>query len=505
MNGLCESDEAAARECVVMKFGGTSVQDASSIRGVCQLVKKALPRCPVVVVSALARVTDELLNVGRVAAEGRLDLVADILHLLRQRHEAVARDLVAGNEYKRLWEKLAAEFKALEAVANGIAAEKALRPVSQDRLLGAGESLSSRLVEAALRSVGVDAALVDARTCVITDAAHTRATPLWEETNERLATVLVPLLQSGKVPVMGGFVGATRDGIPTTLGRGGSDFSASIVGAGLHAERIEIWTDVDGVMTADPTLCPDARRVPRMSFDEAAELAYFGAKVLHPATLVPAMRGNVPVWVLNSRNPDCAGTEIVAHCENDGRIGDGRINDGRINGRQISGGQVKAVTAKRGVAIVDIEPVRWFAPELLREVFDVFERHQHSLELLSASRGSLALLVSSVTALPSIAEELKGMANVRWENHKALVCLVGEQIRRRPEVAGQAFRAVGDIDVRMICQGASERNISFLVDESRAIEAVQRLHRSFFPAPATKPVMEAISSHAMCQAEGAWG
>src|SRR6202162_2357233 len=281
MNGLCESSEPAEQECVVMKFGGTSVHDANSIRGVCQLVKKALPRCPVVVVSALALVTDRLLGVG--------------------------------------------------GGARGIAAEKAPRPVSQDGLLGAGESLSSRLVEAALRSVGVDAALVDARTCVITDAAHTRATPLWDETNERLEAVLVPLLKSGRVPVMGGFVGATRDGIPTTLGRGGSDFSASIVGAGLHAERIEIWTDVDGVMTADPTLCPDASRVPRMSFDEAAELAYFGAKVLHPATLVPAMRGNVPVWVLNSRNPDCAGTEIVAHCENDERIDDGRINDGRIN------------------------------------------------------------------------------------------------------------------------------------------------------------------------------
>ena len=207
-----------------------------------------------------------------------------------------------------------------------------------------------------------------------------------------------------------------------------------------------------------------------MSFDEAADLAYFGAKVLHPATLVPAMRGNIPVWVLNSRNPDCAGTEIVAHCEGDG---------------------VKAITVKRGVAIVDVEPVRWFAPELLREVFDVFERHQHNLDLLSASRGSLALLVSSVSALPAIAEELKGMANLRWENHKALVCLVGEQVRRRPEIAGQAFHAVSGIDVRMICQGASERNISFLVDESCAVETVERLHRAFFVR--SKPAVRDVS------------
>jgi len=484
MSELSVEGRDAVDGCLVMKFGGTSVQDAAAIRRLCQLVRRASPQRPLLVISALAKVTDQLMNAGWAAAEGRLDAARESLQVLRQRHEAVASGLVGGDEYGRLRNEFAREFDALAAVSSRIAWEKAFTPHAQDQLLGAGESLSSKLVHAALRATGVDAVLVDARECIVTDAAHTRATPLWDETNQRLQAVLLPLLKSGQTPVMGGFVGETRDGIPTTLGRGGSDFSASIVGAGLHARRIEIWTDVDGIMTTDPVLCPDARRVARMSFDEAADLAYFGAKVLHPATLVPAMRSNVPVWVLNSRNPDCAGTEIVSHCEADGTV--------------------KAITSKAGVAVVDIEPVRWFAPELLREVFDVFERHQHSLDLLSASRGSLALLVSSVTALPSIAEELKGLANVRWENHKALVCLVGEQIRRHPELASQAFRAIGDIDVRMICQGASERNISFLVDESRAVEAVQRLHRSFFSAPGPEPAIESSSSQAMCQAEGAW-
>jgi aspartate kinase len=477
------SNEAALRpqEYVVMKFGGTSVEDAAAIRRLCRLVARPSSLRPVVVVSALAKVTDQLMNAGWAAAAGSLDSAREILQVLRQRHETVASALANGGERRRLFRDFASEFKAVDKMLTAIASEKALSPCSQDRLLGVGESLSSKLVQSALQCGGGDAVLVDARECIITDAAHARATPLWEETNERLQAVLLPLLESGRVPVLGGFIGATRDGIPTTLGRGGSDFSASIVGAGVNAKRIEIWTDVDGIMTTDPNLCPDARRVPRMSFDEAADLAYFGAKVLHPATLVPAMRSNIPVWVLNSRNPDCAGTEIVAHCDGDG---------------------VKAVTAKRGVAIVDVEPVRWFAPELLREVFDMFERHQYSLDLLSASRGSLALLVSSVSALPAIADELKGMANVRWENHKALVCLVGEQVRRRPELASQAFRAIGDIDARMICQGASERNISFLVDESRAEEAVQRLHRSFFLK--SEPAIEQDGSQAMCQAEGAW-
>ncbi len=484
MNDLSEaSNEAAQRspEYVVMKFGGTSVEDAAAIRRLCRLVQRPLSLRPVVVVSALAKVTDQLMNAGWAAAAGNLDSAREILQILRQRHETVASGLAKGDERWRLSREFAREFKSVDKILAAIASDKAFAPCSQDKLLGIGEVLSSRLVQSALQSAGVDAVLVDARECIITDAAHARATPLWEETNARLQAVLWPLLESGRVPVMGGFVGATRDGIPTTLGRGGSDFSASIVGAGVHAQRIEIWTDVDGIMTTDPNLCPDARRVPRMSFDEAADLAYFGAKVLHPATLVPAMRSNIPVWVLNSRNPECAGTEIVARCEGDG---------------------VKAITAKRGVAIVDVEPVRWFAPELLREVFDVFERHQHSLDLLSASRGSLALLVSSVSALPAIADELKGMANVRWENHKALVCLVGEQVRRRPELASQAFRAIGDIDVRMICQGASERNISFLVDESRAVEAVERLHQSFFSRP--DPAVAQRGSPSLCQSEVVW-
>ena len=467
-------------ECVVMKFGGTSVEDAAAIRRLCQLVARPSSRRPVVVVSALAKVTDQLMNAGWAAAAGQLDSAREILQVLRRRHETVAHGLANGDERKRLSKDVVKEFRALDRLLVAIAFEKALTPRAQDSLLGAGELLSSRLVDSALRSAGVNAVLVDARECIVTDAAHTRATPLWDETHERLRAVVLPLLESGQVPVLGGFVGATRDGIPTTLGRGGSDFSAAIVGAGLHAERIEIWTDVDGIMTTDPNLCPDARRVPRMSFDEASDLAYFGAKVLHPATLLPAMRSNIPVWVLNSRNPDCPGTEIVARCESEG---------------------VKAVTSKRGVAIVDVEPVRWFAPELLREVFDVFERHEHNLDLLSASRGSLALLVSSVSGLPAIAEELKGMANVRWENHKALVCLVGEQVRRRPEIAGKAFRALGDIDVRMVCQGASERNISFLVDESHAVETVQRLHRAFFSK--SLPAAETVS-RAMCQAEVVW-
>ncbi len=471
-------------QCVVMKFGGSSLEDAAAIRRAIRLVKQRLPHRPVIVASALADVTDQLLSAGQAAARGELPSARVTLQEIQRRHAQVALDAAGPQEYDSLSLQLESEFQQLDLLLASIASAGELTPRLQDHLLGAGECLSSRIVQAAFAQAGLDAVWVDAHACVVTDAAHMQATPLWDETNHRLQAALAPLLAESKVPVLGGFIGATRDGIRTTLGRGGSDFTASIVGAALRASGIEIWTDVDGILTADPKLCPEARRVPTMSFEEAADLAYFGAKVLHPASIAPAMRKNIPVWVLNSRNPEGKGTEIVAH------PGDECI--------------LKAITAKKGVTVVDVEAVRWLAPELLREIFEVFERHHYSLDLLSASRGSLSLLVTSTEALPAIAEELKGLANVRWENHKALVCLVGEKVRRQPEIASQVFRALSAVDLRMICQGASERNISFLVDESLAEDLVRRLHRLFFQSRFDR-YSAANAAQPMCQAGGSWG
>jgi aspartate kinase len=466
-----------------MKFGGTSLEDAAAIRRAIRIVKHRLRSRPLIIASAFAEVTDQLLAAGKAAAQGELQAARVSLEELQRRHEQVALDAAGAELYESLRLPLDSEFQQLDILLGSIASAGELTPRFQDQLLGAGECLSSRIVPPAFVHAGLDAVWVDARACLVTDAAHTQATPLWEETNRRLQSALGPLLSEGKIPVLGGFIGSTSDGIPTTLGRGGSDFTASIVGAALHASRIEIWTDVDGILTTDPKLCPEARRVPSMSFEEAADLAYFGAKVLHPSTIAPAMRKNIPVFVLNSRNPEGKGTEIVAH------PGDECV--------------MKAITAKKGVTVVDVEAVRWLAPEILREIFEVFERHQYSLDLLSASRGSLSLLVTSSDALPKIAEELKGLATVRWENHKALVCLVGEKVRRQPEIASQVFRALSDVDLRMICQGASERNISFLVAESQAEDLVRRLHRLFFQSRFDRYSISS-ASQPMCQAGGSW-
>ena len=448
-------------DLVVMKFGGTSVEDAAAIRRLIGIVKNGRNGQAVVVVSALAKVTDQLLEAGRAAASGHLGSALATVRNIYVRHEQLAEVLVEGEAHSALDGALRGEFQNLESLLHRIAASRSLDARLQDQLLGFGECFSSKLVTESLLAAGLNASHVDARSCIVTDARHGQACPEWGATNQRIQQNIEPHLEAGRIPVLGGFIAATADGIPTTLGRGGSDFTAAIVGAALGASRIEIWTDVDGVMTTDPKLCPDARVIRRMSFDEASELAHFGAKVLHPATLAPAMRENIPVYVLNSRRPQNEGTEIIAEATHNQKV--------------------RAISAKRNVASVEIVPHGKIDSELLGSVFTAFDQHSCSVDVMATSPGRISLLVASTVPLPGIAADLEGIADVRWQNHQALVCLVGENIRRQPEVASRVFATVSDMDVRVLCYGASERTISFLVDESKAEESVRKLHAVFFP------------------------
>lgn len=466
-------------DLVVMKFGGTSVEDTGAIRRLIAIVRSRLDTRPVVVVSALAGVTDLLLEAGNAAANGHLGAALATVRDIYVRHESLADSLVDDSAYGDLDRELRSEFRALESLLHDLDCSRQLDLKVQDYLLGFGECFSSRLVTEALCQGGIKAQHVDARACIVTDAHHSQANPVWDVTERRLQETLSPLLDRALVAVMGGFIASTLDAVPTTLGRGGSDYSAAIVGAALCAARIEIWTDVDGIMTTDPKLCSDARVIRRMSFDEASELAHLGAKVLHPATLAPALRENIPVRVLNSRRPEGAGTEIIA--------------------RASTGNVVSAITAKRNVAAVEIASSQGVSSELLRTVCGAFDRHSCSVDVIAISRGRMSLLVGSTAALPAITAELRGVAELRWENHKALVCLVGENIRRQPDVASRAFAAVSDMDVRVVCQGASDRTISFLVEEAKVEESVQRLHAIFFPQPEPLPDWGGISS-AFCEA-----
>jgi len=447
---------------VVMKFGGTSLADAVAIRRAIRIVNQRLAHNPVVVASALADVTDQLLAAGQAAAKGQSASAAASLQYVQRRHEQVALDTAGSDAFGALQQQLASEFEQLHRLLPAISTFGELTRQLQDQFIGAGECLSSRIVQAAFVQAGVDAVWLDARECIVTDAAHTQATPLWDETNQRVREAIGPLLAQSRVPVIGGFIGSTSDGIPTTLGRGGSDFSAAIVGAGLNATRIEIWTDVDGMMTTDPNLCPEARRIKNISFEEAAELAYFGAKVLHPATLLPAIQKNIPVLVLNSRNPKNEGTRITATAPKSKNI-------------------FKAIAAKKRITVVDVVATRMLmAHGFLKSIFEVFANHRCPVDMVSTSEVSISVTVDSNESIAAIAADLARLADVKYEGRKAIVCLVGENIKSTPGIAAKVFSAIPDANIHMISQGASEINISFVIDEDAVPDVVSRLHRTFF-------------------------
>ncbi len=451
---------------IVMKFGGTSVEDEAAIRRVADIVTDRLPKRPVIVVSAMAGVTDSLLAMSRVAAAGSLTEALKMLRKLRHRHLNALSALVSPEDEASEREEIVAVLDALHDMLRGVSALGELSPRSTDNILCAGELLSSRIVCAALRARGIDAELVDSRECIITDANHTNAAPLFDETGERLRCRMKPLLLAGRVPVMGGFIAATMEGVATTLGRGGSDFSAAIVGAALKASRIEIWTDVEGMMTTDPRLCPQAERIDVIGFDEASELAYFGAKVLHPATLIPAVEKNIPVYVLNSRQPKRKGTCIRARAPR-------------------SRTTFRAIAAKKSMAVVSVRSPRMIkAHGFLRAVFEAFERHGCSADLVSTSEVSVSVALDSGRAGTPLLQDLKKLGEVEMEQDKAIICLVGKDIRGRAGIAAKVFETVatGKINVHMISQGASEINIGFVVEERDVPEAVRRLHNCFFEA-----------------------
>jgi len=451
-----------------MKFGGTSVEDPAAIARTAAIVagRLALGKQPVVVVSAMARVTDQLLRAAASAAAGDRTGALAISSRLRARHRDTAAALVKDFANAAALQNLIDQkFDSLDEVLRGLAAILELTPRISDLIVSHGERISSRIVAAAFIERGIDAVHVDARDIVITDSQFQKAAPLDAIVDKRAQEQLLPLTSLGKVPVMGGFIASNEAGITTTLGRGGSDFTGALIGGALSAETIEIWTDVDGIMTTDPRVVPEALRVKVISFEEAAELAYFCAKVLHPATILPAVKKNIPVQVLNSRNPTCEGTRITSlapHCKS----------------------PFKSIAVKKKLSIIDVVASRMLMTHgYLSEIFSIFDKHQCAVDMVSTSEVSVSLTVDSNEKLPSIAADLSKHADVKYEGRKALVCMVGEDIRGKSGMAAQVFTAIRHINVRMISQGASEINMSFMIDEDDADEAVRSLHAAFFKDP----------------------
>jgi aspartate kinase len=453
---------------VVMKFGGTSVEDPAAICRTAAIVagRVAMGKNPVVVVSAMAKVTDQLLRAAGAASLGDRTGALAISSRLRSRHRDTACDLIKdAKSSAALITWIDQKFDQLDEVLRGLAAILELTPRISDLIVSYGERISSRMIAAAFCERGIHAVHVDAREIVITDSQFQKAIPQ-DSIIEKLANEkLRPLIAEGKVPVMGGFIGSNEAGITTTLGRGGSDFTGALIGGALAADTIEVWTDVDGIMTSDPRVCPDALRVKVISFEEAAELAYFGAKVLHPATILPAVKKNIPVLVLNSRNPGNDGTRITSlapHCSS----------------------PFKSIAVKKKLSIIDVVASRMLMTHgYLKAIFDIFDKHQCPVDMVSTSEVSVSLTVDSNDKLPAIAADLSKLADVKYEGKKALICMVGEDIRGQNGMAAQVFAAIRHINVRMISQGASEINMSFMIEEDDADEAVRSLHAAFFQNP----------------------
>ncbi|MEO8255842.1 MAG: lysine-sensitive aspartokinase 3 [Acidobacteriota bacterium] len=457
---------------VVMKFGGTSVADAAAMTRLAGIVRRQIDkqraagqtdqRPPVVVVSALSKVTDGLLDVARRIERGDRDGATTRLNDLVERHVAVAAGVASGARLAAVVRDVRAEFTGLTDMVRALAALHEVSPRLLDAVAATGELASSRIVAAALAEAGVPAAWVDARLVVVTDAEFTAAVPDMAATCDRARQTIAPVTDRGEVAVVGGFIGATADGITTTLGRGGSDYSAAIAGACLDAAEIQIWTDVDGMLTADPRVVPAPRLVPQLSFAEASELAYFGAKVLHPSTILPAVAKNIPVRILNSHRPDNPGTLITA---------DPHPADGHLT----------AIACKREVTVIDITSSRMLmAHGFLRRLFEVFERFRTAVDVVTTSEVSVSVTVDDTRRLDAIVDELSGFADVSCERDMAIICAVGEDIHEDPKAFSRALAALDEIPLRMVSQAASRRNITFVLRDADVPQAMMRLHDTFF-------------------------
>lgn len=459
-----------------MKFGGTSVGDASCINRVAEIVKRAARECPtVVVVSAMSGVTNRLIQAASRSEAGDREHSHAIFAELRKQH-ATALETLVRDKGKRL--RLASCLEKLfsdgEELCKGTAMLRELTPRTLDSVSSLGERLSAPMVAAALSEHGVPSEAVESTELIVTDSYHGGADPLMDRTHTRANARLRPLLDSGIVPVVTGFIGATDSGVLTTLGRGGSDYSATILGAALSADEVIIWTDVNGVLTADPRLVPEARTIPEISYLEASELAYFGAKVLHPKTLRAVAQAGIPVWIRNTFAPEQAGTKITPR--------------GRSNG-----GGVKALTAIRDVALITVGgPGIVGAPDVVGRTFSTTAEVHASILLISqsSSQNDICLIVAASDAKRAVDALRKEFAqdvahekveHITMDPSIAIVAVVGENMRGTPGVAGRTFNAVGreNVNIIAIAQGSSESNISFVVFEKDMKVALQATHREF--------------------------
>jgi aspartate kinase len=447
---------------IIMKFGGTSVEDEDAFKRVQQIVRAHRDARPIVVLSAMSRVTDALLGSVQVAASVQVESAQRSLDEHFERHRKVARTLLSAATAKTCEAVMESARGEIAELLHAVAARSQPLPLLQDEIVSYGERLSAFLLVEVLRAVNLSAQYVDARRCITTDDEHGCAAPLFTETTTRTRVELEPLVESSIIPVLGGFIASSLNGETTTLGRGGSDYTAAIIGAAMESREIQIWTDVPGVLTADPRVVGRAHTIPRLSYAEAAELAYFGAKVLHPKTIQPAVEQRIPVRICNSHAPETGSTLVCAETET-------------------SPHTVKAIAHKTGVTTISVTSARMLgAYGFLHAIFEIFDRHRTVVDVVTTSEVSVSLSLDKAGDLSPILIELESLGSVNVEKRRAIVCVVGEGLRGTPGIAGRVFSIIGDINVSLISQGASSINLTFAIDEDRVTEAVSRLHVGLF-------------------------
>ncbi len=445
-----------------MKFGGTSVQDAAAFARVAEIVAGERENSPVVVTSAMAKVTDSLLAAFETARKDNFETALLSLDPNFERHLEVSRELTNDEQQKSFRRELELSKKEIGELLERVSRRSLPLQMLKDAIVSYGEQLSSRLLTEVCCAKNLNTRQVDARRLIVTDEEYGAATPVWNETEKLVRLELQPSIDNGEIPVLGGFIGATYSGETTTLGRGGSDYSAALIGAALRAGEIQIWTDVTGVLTCDPRIVPEARTLKTLSYEEAAELAYFGAKVLHPKTIQPAVDFSIPVRVCNSHKPDERGTMILPKSETTRR-------------------KVKSIAHKTGITILRISSARMLGSYgFMSALFQIFERYRTVIDVISTSEVSVSLTLDNTTSLDAIINELKRLGEVEIETNNAVVCVVGEGLRGTSGVASQIFSTISDINISLISHGASSVNMTFVVKEEQVKEVIKRLHETFF-------------------------
>ena len=445
-----------------MKFGGTSVGDVAAFERAYGIISSQLDKHPVVVVSAMTKVTDTLLAAFDTAKKGEFAEGFAFLEPHFERHVEVSRHFIADGAPNAFNGELEFARGELSDLLMRVSRRSLPLQMLKDAIQSYGEQLSSRLLAEVLKSKGINARQVDSRRLIVTDDEYGAAQPLVDETNELVRLELEPLIAAGEVPVMGGFIAANRAGETTTLGRGGSDYSAALVASALGASELQIWTDVTGVMTCDPRICNNARTIPILSYEEAAELAYFGAKVLHPKTIKPAVDNAIPVRVCNTFEPAETGTMVLAdspEAEN----------------------TIKSIAHKKNITILRITSARMLGSfGFMSAVFQVFERFRTVIDVISTSEVSIALTLDDAAEIDKIVTELRRLGDVEVEPGYAVICVVGEGLRASTGLASTVFSTINDVNVALISHGASSVNLTFVIREDAVADVIRRLHSELF-------------------------